>query len=132
MSDLRVLYARRIWIVDVYTEAYKEYATSAKPRRRKSSSVCSIRTAGLFPQQKGSALTQGTATPDPTACIQVQNQDQDQDQGAKNEETDGAVPSTVSSTADTLVNPRHYVIIHYDGHTQQSLEDMVRNIRIAI
>ena len=63
-----------------YTEAYKEYATSAKPRRRKSSSVCSIRTAGLFPQQKGNALTQGTATPDPTACIQIQNQDQDQDQ----------------------------------------------------
>lgn len=110
-----------------YTEAYKEYVTSAKPRRRKNSSVCSIRTADLFPQQKGSALTRGTATPDPTACIQIQNQDQD----AKNEETDGAVPSTVLSTADTLVNSRHNIIIHYDGHTQQSLEDMVRNIRTA-
>ena len=97
-----------------YTEAYKKYAMPVKPRRRKNSSVCSIRTADLFPQQKGDA-----SAPD-----QIHNQDQ---QDAKNEDTDTAVPSTT----DSLVSTRHNVIIHYDGHTQQSLEDMVHKIGTA-
>ena len=106
-----------------YTEAYKKYAAPAKPCRWKNSSVCSTHTANLFSQQKCGVSTQGTTTQDPTARIQIQNHDQD----VKNEEIGGAAPSTT----DALVSTRHNVIIHYDGHTQQNLEDMVRNIGTA-
>lgn len=92
-----------------YTEAYKNYASPVKPRRRKNSSVCSIHTADL--KKDG-------------ATDQIQNQEQ---QDANNEETVDAVPNTTGS----LVSTRHNVIIHYDGHTQHCLEDMVRYIGTA-
>lgn len=100
-----------------YTEAYKKHATQAKPRRRKNSSVCSIRTDDLLPQQQqGDITAQNTTTT--TQIISDSEQPTD-------------VDSNVNSGFDSLVSTRHNVIIHFDGHTQSTLEDMVRNIGIA-
>ena len=52
--------------------------------------------------------------------IKTQNQDQDME----NEETDSATPSIT----DAPVSFHQNVIIHYNGHTQQNLKDMVHNI----
>ena len=96
-----------------YTEAYRQYATTARPRRqRKNSSVCSIHTEDLLkpaqnPDYDAGDLTQGNT--------EVQDSNQD----------------AATNTGDPLVSTRHNVIIHYDGHTQKVLEDIVRNIVTA-
>lgn len=94
-----------------YAEAYKKHATQAKPRRRKNSSVCSIHTDE---QQQGDSTIQDTTTPVTSAPEQPTDEN-----------------SNINNGFDSLVSTRHNVIIHYDGHTQSSLEDIVRNIGIA-
>lgn len=90
-----------------YTEAYRQYATTARPRRRrKNSSVCSIHTDDLLSSPQN---------PDDADDV---TQDSNQDAAA-------------ASAGDPLVSTRHNVIIHYDGHTQKTLEDIVRNIVTA-
>ena len=95
-----------------YTEAYRQYATTVQPRRRrKNSSVCSIHTDDLLqpaqnPEDDAGDLTQEAAGQDSS-------------------------PDAAASAGDPLVSTRHNVIIHYDGHTQKTLEDIVRNIVTA-
>jgi len=119
-----------------YAEAYKKHATTTgKPRRRrKNSSVCSIRTEELF---------HSTQIPDAPTPSNVANQKQDSainnSTCALNESTENSrkrgtdhddAPSFEDPTA-SLVSTRHNLIIHYDGHTQKVLEDIVRNIATA-
>ncbi|RHZ59424.1 uncharacterized protein CDV56_100465 [Aspergillus thermomutatus] len=113
-----------------YTEAYKKYAP-VRPRRRKNSSVCSIRTDDIFPSSpnRGTSVeaTQGTssiALRAPTSQIRL----------IGNPRKRSADDSPSIDSADgpaAFVSIRHNVVIHYDGHTQKSLEEMVRNIGTA-
>jgi hypothetical protein len=113
-----------------FTEAYKKYAP-ARPRRRKNSSVCSIRTDDFVPssQNRGTSVdaTQGTSITAPrgkTSQIRVIG-------NPRKRSADGS-PSIGSGDATVeFVSIRHNVVIHYDGHTQKSLEEMVRNIGTA-
>ncbi|KAJ5098274.1 hypothetical protein N7532_005275 [Penicillium argentinense] len=109
-----------------YSEAYRRHA-SYKPRRRKNSSVCSIHTDDLVPLserkeppaeavQKAAPETRDTPTP---------NQ-----QAGRKRGTDEA-PSIDSGDRHTFVSTRHNVIIEYDGHTQTTLEQIVKDIGIA-
>lgn len=117
-----------------YAEAYKKHATTAgKPRRRrKNSSVCSIHTEDTFPS------TQIPETPTTGAADQNQDpaandyctQNESNENSRKRRTDDDAAASFEDPTA-SLVSTRHNLIIHYDGHTQKILEDMVRNIVTA-
>lgn len=92
-----------------YTEAYKKHATQGKPRRRRNSSVCSIHTDDMSPEKR-----QGDSTAQNSTTLQPDDED-----------------SNINSRFDSLVSTRHNVVIHYDGHTQSSLEEMVRKIGTA-
>ncbi|CAG7951696.1 unnamed protein product [Penicillium olsonii] len=101
-----------------YSEAYRRRA-NFKPRRRKNSSVCSIHTDDLVPiaQRKG-------PSPEPTAET-AHAPDQGQ-RSSRKRNTDEA--STSSNEEYAFVSTRHNVIIDYDGHTQKTLEVIVRDI----
>lgn len=109
-----------------YTEAYRRHA-SHKPRRRKSSSACSIHTSDLIPiaQQKGPvseaievSTTNTKDAPVSTQCV-----------GRKRSADEAS--SLDPSDRYEFVSTRHNVIIDYDGHTQKVLEEVVRDIGFA-
>ncbi|KAJ5946822.1 hypothetical protein N7454_003661 [Penicillium verhagenii] len=110
-----------------YSEAYRRH-TTAKSRRRKNSSVCSIHTDTLIPiaQQK---------TPSPEAIDVATSMCKDEkamplQHAGRKRGTDEA-PSVDSSERYDFVSTRHNVIIDYDGHTQKVLEQVVKDIGIA-
>ncbi|KAJ5325545.1 uncharacterized protein N7506_008647 [Penicillium brevicompactum] len=107
---------------DEYCEAYRRHTTS-KPRRRKNSSVCSIHTDDLVPiaQRKG-------PSPEPTAET-AHAPDQGQ-RSSRKRSTDEASSSDTNEEY-AFVSTRHNVIIDYDGHTQKTLESIVRDIGMA-
>ncbi|KAE8168304.1 hypothetical protein BDV40DRAFT_97777 [Aspergillus tamarii] len=114
-----------------YAEAYKKLAvTPGRPRRRKNSSVCSIRTDELR-----NAVTQSPPPVDaPTQKDPEAPQPASQDPTTPNPNprkrgTDEA-PS-LASEENPFVSTRYNLVIHYDGETQKSLEDMVRIIGTA-
>jgi hypothetical protein len=108
---------------DEYSEAYRRHA-NFKPRRRKNSSVASIHAEDLVPiaQRK-------TPSPEPITTETVHAPEQGQRSGRKRS-TDEA-PSVESHEEYALVSTRHNVIIDYDGHTQKTLEAIVRDIGVA-
>ncbi|KAL4784210.1 hypothetical protein BJX76DRAFT_327985 [Aspergillus varians] len=86
-----------------FAEAFKKHSnTPSKPRQRRNSSVCSIHTSSAS-----------------------------QAPHRKGGEDDGEACSFDTGDHPTLVSTRNNLIIHYDGHTQKTLEDMVRNIGTA-
>ncbi|GAB1198510.1 hypothetical protein APSETT444_007833 [Aspergillus pseudonomiae] len=114
-----------------YAEAYKKLAvTPGRPRRRKNSSVCSIRTDDLR-----NAVTQSPPPVDaPTQKDSDTPQPAPQDPSTptpnpRKRGTDEA-PS-VASEENPFVSTRYNLVIHYDGETQKSLEEMVRVIGTA-
>lgn len=113
-----------------YTEAYKKYAP-VRSRRRKNSSVCSIHTDDNFPlsQKRGTSVEPTQGTPSTAAEASIT---QIRFVGNPRKRNADGTPSINSAeeTAD-FVSIRHNVVIHYDGHTQKSLEAMVRNIGTA-
>ncbi|KAL2803426.1 hypothetical protein BJX63DRAFT_412026 [Aspergillus granulosus] len=87
-----------------FAEAFKKLsATPVKVRRRQNSSVCSIHTESV---RVGS-------------------------QRRKRAADDGDVASLDSVDGAAVISTRHNLIIHYDGYTQKSLEELVRNIGTA-
>ncbi|PYI11914.1 hypothetical protein BO78DRAFT_392599 [Aspergillus sclerotiicarbonarius CBS 121057] len=113
-----------------YAEAYKRHV-AVRPRRRRNSSVCSIRTEDLRSSapdtetrpQSSAAETRTTVTTPNTS--QHQSNVNPRKRGAEEGPTlDGSDRSPYASTRNNL-------IIHYDGHTQKVLEEMVRNIGTA-
>lgn len=109
-----------------YTEAFRKHA-AFKPRRRKNSSVCSIHTDDLTPiaQQEIPNAT------DPEAVAETpDNITPPAQQAGRKRGTDEA-PSIDSDDRYAFVSLRHNVIIEYDGHTQKSLEEVVRDIGLA-
>ncbi|KAF9894714.1 hypothetical protein FE257_006604 [Aspergillus nanangensis] len=104
-----------------YAEEFRKHST-VRPRRRKNSSVCSIRTDDLFAsiqdfQDKSTNPTTVDGSVNPASNPRKRGTDQ--------------APSIDSGERHAFVSTRHNVIIHYDGHTQKSLEEMVRNISTA-
>lgn len=110
---------------DKYSEAYRRHV-NFKPRRRKNSSVCSIHTDDLVPiaQRK---------SPSPEPVVVGTSQDApEQGQRSDRKRTTDEAPSVESNEEyNSLVSTRHNVIIEYDGHTQQTLEAIVRDIGVA-
>ncbi|KAF7590380.1 hypothetical protein BBP40_002933 [Aspergillus hancockii] len=113
-----------------YAEAYRRLAVApGRPRRRKNSSVCSIRTddlknAATQPKPTVDGLTQEmTHAPQSTLF---------ENAPAPNPRKRGAdqAPS-LPSEENPFVSTRYNLVIHYDGETQKSLEDMVRHIGTA-
>lgn len=110
LSDLRVHTASKR---QEYIEAFKVHGI-VKPRRRKNSSICSIRTEDA----------KKPPVPDST-------------HGAIDQETSSGSPkkrsaeSTDEDEPQQFVSTRYNIIIHYDGHTQKVLEDIVRCIGVA-
>lgn len=109
-----------------YTEAFRKH-DSFKPRRRKNSSVYSIHTDNLVPiaQQETPNATDAKAVTETEDSTTPPPQ-----QAGRKRGTDEA-PSIDSDNRYALVSLRHNVIIEYDGHTQKSLEEVVRDIGLA-
>jgi hypothetical protein len=109
---------------DEYSEAYRRHANS-KPRRRKNSSVCSIHTDNLVPisQRK-------EPSPERTAAVTLSDAPEAGQRSGRKRSSDEA-PSVESYEEYAFVSTRHNVIIEYDGHTQKTLETIVRDIGVA-
>ncbi|KAJ5491841.1 hypothetical protein N7453_009938 [Penicillium expansum] len=110
---------------DEYSDAYRRHV-NFKPRRRKNSSVCSIHTNDLVPiaQRK-------VPSPEPVA-VETPQDAPEQSQRSGRKRTIDEAPSVESDEAyNMLVSTRHNIIIEYDGHTQQTLETIVRDIGVA-
>ncbi|KAJ5782246.1 hypothetical protein N7457_004020 [Penicillium paradoxum] len=107
-----------------YSEAYRRH-TTFKSRRRKNSSVCSIHTDDLVPiaQRMG-------PSPEPTAVGITQDVPEETPRSGRKRSTEED-PSVDSGEHYAFVSTRHNVIIEYDGHTQQTLEAIVRDIGVA-
>ncbi|KAL4802388.1 hypothetical protein BDV18DRAFT_147412 [Aspergillus unguis] len=87
-----------------FAEAFKQHSTAPRTRRRKNSSVCSIDTSSVRgKRRRGSG---GSASPEDNT-------------------------SSASGDGPAVISTRHNLVIHYDGHTQKVLEEMVRNIGTA-
>ncbi|KAJ5803103.1 uncharacterized protein N7503_005553 [Penicillium pulvis] len=109
-----------------YSEAYQKHSKS-KARRRKNSSVCSIRTDNLVPIAQQKTPGPESATVNTSMCKEEKVLAQ---QAGRKRGTDEA-PSIDSNERYDFVSTRHNVIIDYDGHTQKVLEQIVKDIGIA-
>ncbi|KAJ5897739.1 hypothetical protein N7504_008027 [Penicillium tannophilum] len=109
-----------------YSEAYRKHSTS-KARRRKNSSVCSIHTDKLVPIAQQKTPGPESATVNTSMCKEEKVL---ATQAGRKRGTDEA-PSIDSNERYDFVSTRHNVIIDYDGHTQQVLEQIVKDIGIA-
>lgn len=87
-----------------FAEAFKQHSAPSKPRRRRNSSVCSIQTDSLTANHSQLGVKRRRQT------------------------NDGSIDSC---NGPTVISTRHNLIIHYDGYTQKTLEEMVRNIGTA-
>lgn len=90
-----------------YIEAFKIHGSSKPPRQRKNSSICSIRTG-----EHGKRL-------DPA------------DNSIQGTDTTSRKCAADDPSEQPFVSTRYNIIIHYDGHTQTVLEDIVRCIGTA-
>ncbi|KAF7718019.1 Uncharacterized protein PECH_001394 [Penicillium ucsense] len=109
-----------------YSAAYRRHATH-KSRRRKNSSICSIRTTDVEPiAQRPSPMTESTDTVAP-----AEHEPATPLQTAGRKRSAEQTPSIESDDRYDFVSTRHNVIIEYDGHIQKSLEEIVRDIGIA-
>ncbi|KAL4949293.1 hypothetical protein BDW69DRAFT_174775 [Aspergillus filifer] len=89
-----------------FAEAYKKHsATSTKPRKRRNSSVCSIQTDSSG-SQRAICRRRGSENGDCSSFDSGRN-------------------------GPAIISTRNSLIIHYDGYTQKSLEELVRNIGTA-
>lgn len=127
---------------DEYTQAYRRHTTNKsaiKPRRRKNSSVRSIHTDVIPIGQRE------TPNPEPTTVTPSTEKTFTENTTTDTEDSSHAPPSNQQagrkrgpdeSSIDPIepyafVSTRYNVIIEYDGHTQKTLEEMVKYIGIA-
>ncbi|KAE8337274.1 hypothetical protein BDV24DRAFT_103328 [Aspergillus arachidicola] len=114
-----------------YAEAYKKLAvTPGRPRRRKNSSVCSIRTDELRNAVTQSPPPVETPTQKDPETPQPASQDPETPNPNPRKRGTDEAPS-VASEENPFVSTRYNLVIHYDGETQKSLEEMVRIIGTA-
>ena len=113
-----------------YVDAYRREVQPTTPRRRKSGSIRSTQPVvdPLPPSSSVVATRAADSTPAPTAVPSAHGIPRKR----KCEEADLTDPDERSvAGAMSKTNPRCNVIIHYDGHTQKVLEEMVRGVGIA-
>ncbi|CAL5870565.1 uncharacterized protein PFLUO_LOCUS4804 [Penicillium psychrofluorescens] len=110
-----------------FAETYRRH-TSGKTRRRKNSSICSIRTDdNMVPiAERASPRLEATETSTNPTTEPSESEEQRPRTGLKRR-TDEA-PSLDSAERYAFVSTRHNLIIEYDGHTQKSLEEIVQDI----
>ena len=106
-----------------YSEAYRRHSTY-KPSHRNNSSVRPIHTSDLVPIAQREDWTPGIFTT-PYNTTRTPFQVIGRKRGAD------AVPSIDSTERHPFVRTKHKVIIRYDGHTQEVLDEMVQDVRIA-
>ncbi|KAE8376877.1 hypothetical protein BDV26DRAFT_224531 [Aspergillus bertholletiae] len=109
-----------------YAEAYKNLGVPpGRPRRRKNSSVCSIRTDELrhavaqSPPVLDAPIQKDPETPQPASENPSTSNPNPRKRG-----TDEAL--SFASEESPFVSTRYNLVIHYDGETQKSLEEIVR------
>ncbi|EEH06682.1 conserved hypothetical protein [Histoplasma capsulatum G186AR] len=152
ITDNGPSWVTRVTDLAVYTKAKHaeftaEYARLAaageavtKPRRRKNSSVHSIRPDDMRPSINAAVSKRAHQSQDQGAVVVVveePNQDymdpitllrmskhypNDSNQRKRN------IATSKSAGTDRIVRPRQLVIVHYDSETQLSLEKLVRDI----
>ncbi|PYH97129.1 hypothetical protein BO71DRAFT_396393 [Aspergillus ellipticus CBS 707.79] len=115
-----------------YAQAYKRH-TTVRPRRRKNSSACSIRTEDLYSSAPDTEPYPQSSAADTQADTAVTTPTTSQHQPNVNPRKRGAEEAASLDSCDSnpYVSTRHNLIIHYDGHTQKTLEELVRNIGTA-
>ncbi|KAL4905004.1 hypothetical protein BDW74DRAFT_153932 [Aspergillus multicolor] len=96
-----------------FVDAYEKHSTSSKPRRRRNSSVCSIQTDSLTGSRSRSRSRSHSKG------VKRRRGSDDGSSGSRN------------TNEPVIVSTRHSLIIRYDGYTQKTLEEMVRNIGTA-
>ncbi|KAL1997939.1 hypothetical protein VTN02DRAFT_389 [Thermoascus thermophilus] len=111
-----------------FSEEYKKLSQQpTKPRRRKNSSVRSLRPSDL--DQKPPSVKREHATeeqpPDPA------NNRKNAPAGNPRKRTTDEAPSIKTADGPQVIRARYNVIISYDGHTQSVLEAAVRDIGSA-
>ncbi|KAJ5893659.1 hypothetical protein N7495_005350 [Penicillium taxi] len=135
ISELAAHTARRH---EEYTQAYRQHATN-KPRRRKNSSVRSIHTDVVPIAQRKTPNPEPTTVTPSTEKTATENTtiatEGSRDASASNQQARRKRGPDESSNDPTepyaFVSTRHNVIIEYDGHTQKTLQEMVKDIGIA-
>ncbi|KAE8354426.1 hypothetical protein BDV28DRAFT_131087 [Aspergillus coremiiformis] len=115
-----------------YAEAYKRLAVApGKPRRRKNSSVCSIRTDKMQNTVTQSPPTLGGSNQEATN-LRIPQPTSSQNPSTPNPRKRGTDEALSLASGETpWVSTRYNLVIHYDGETQKSLEEMVRHIGTA-
>lgn len=104
----------------------------SKPRRRKTSSVHSIRPDDMDPSIKGNADGGSNKTipddrhVDPVVLLKL-SKSFPQEVAQRKRRIDGAT-SRSANNCDRVVRPRYPLIVHYDSETQNILEQLVRDI----
>ncbi|KAJ5246455.1 hypothetical protein N7468_001438 [Penicillium chermesinum] len=110
-----------------YSEAYRRHAAyKPKPRRHKSSSVCSVRTDDVVPLSQ-----QKSPSPERHSLVESATKEDTPTQQAGRKRSSDEAPSIDSGDRYEYVSTRHNVIIDYDGHTQKELEEIARDIGLA-
>lgn len=107
-----------------FAAAYKRVG-AVKHRRQKNSSICSIRTDDTHSMRKNSAAPGRRTRNDGDDGSNASHAQIPRKRGQDE------VSSLNSDERLPFVSVRYNVVIHYDGHTQKALEDLVRNIGTA-
>jgi hypothetical protein len=115
-----------------FTAEYSKLTTiDMKSRRRKNSSVHSIRPDDMHPTMEGNAeassnnMNPDDSHVDPVALLKL-SKSFPQEMAQRKRKTEGG--SISANDKDRVVRPRHPLIIHYDSETQSILEQLVRDI----
>ncbi|RAK96076.1 uncharacterized protein BO80DRAFT_429449 [Aspergillus ibericus CBS 121593] len=113
-----------------YAEAYKRHV-AVRPRRRKNSSICSIRPDDLRSSAPDTDIQPQSSAAETRTTVTTPNTSQHQSNVNPRKRGAEEAPSLDGSDESPYVSTRNNLIIHYDGHTQKVLEEMVRNIGTA-
>ncbi|PWY93912.1 hypothetical protein BO94DRAFT_458480 [Aspergillus sclerotioniger CBS 115572] len=113
-----------------YAEAYKRHV-AVRPRRRKNSSICSIRTEDLRSSAPDTETRPQSSAAETRTTVTTPNTSQHQANVNPRKRGAEEAPTLDGSDQGPFVSTRNNLIIHYDGHTQKVLEEMVRNIGTA-
>ncbi|KAL2006277.1 hypothetical protein VTN00DRAFT_9931 [Thermoascus crustaceus] len=110
-----------------FSEEYKKLSHPVKPRRRKNSSVHSLRPSDM--NQKPPSVKNEHATEEQPADLA--NNKNDAPAGNRRKRTTDEAPSMKTADGPQVIRTRYNVVISYDGHTQNVLEAAVRDIGSA-
>ncbi|KAL1868585.1 hypothetical protein Plec18167_008176 [Paecilomyces lecythidis] len=101
-----------------FSAEYKKL-THVKPRRRKNSSLHSLRPDDMNPTEKKGTSQKEQVPEDAPAANPRKRRTEDE--------------SSVRSGEDApqIIRSRHMVVVHYDGHAQKEMEQVVRDIGSA-